>query len=536
MPEKKQYEVVLTASRAVMSDYRGNQGMGLASAFPVDPLMAPFLLPIFTLQSSRNGRMRQTHLGLGKIEAALIETGFKQDQVVIADPTKLSQVIGPKTRVVGITCLDPLGLGYGVKVVSYLFQRLGLPYSESAIAYYFRKLIFDSTLRRYKQRGTLQIVVGGPGVWQIVDTNMQDALGIDCVVEGEGETVAPQLFQKALNGTPLPRRVTGTPIQSNNSPVLKTPSRCGIVEITRGCGRGCKFCYPTQLPFRSFPLDHILQEIRLNQQAGIPQVSLHSDDGLRYGSKSFEPNPNAVRELLHAVKAEAQGTRFGFDFFSVASIMQNPSLLADVAHIMGLGGHRFSTVEVGIETGSHQLLGQYMSGKVKPFQLKEWPELVQGAAALLHDYQWITCYSIILGLPGETADDVQRTNELVDELKGYNCVIIPIIFMPAGGFRRSKNFTYQDMTSEQWDLYSNCMELILDNAHLFLTHNLSARLTQTIKGTMRFGLGFVRKKIRQWRGKLRPAKNRLTVEGKGPESEYPSLTRKGRTSSEAIKS
>ena len=45
MVSTKGFEVVLTASRAVMSDYRGNQGMGLSSAFPSHPLFAPFIKP-----------------------------------------------------------------------------------------------------------------------------------------------------------------------------------------------------------------------------------------------------------------------------------------------------------------------------------------------------------------------------------------------------------------------------------------------------------------------------------------------------------
>ena len=119
-----------------------------------------------------------------------------------------------------------------------------------------------------------------------------------------------------------------------------------------------------------------------------------------------------------------------------------------------------------------------------------------------------------IGLPGETADDVQRTTELVDDLKKFNCVIIPIIFMPAGGFRRSRNFGFKDMSPEQWDLYSNCMELVLTNASLFLTHSLSSRMKSVVNRAIYFGLSFVRKKIRQLRWKLRPSLYRLKGEGR----------------------
>ncbi len=503
MASAKGFEVVLTASRAVMSDYRGNQGMGLSSAFPSLPLFASFIKPIFTLKSDNTGRMEQTHLGLGKIEAALLAGGFSREQVIVANPTKLHKVIGPNTKIVGITCLDPLGLGYGVKVTSFLIKKLKLPFSQSIIARYFQELITDKTLRRFREKGDLRTIAGGPGVWQIADTGMQKKLGIDCLVEWEGESIAPKLFRQAIEGTPLPQSTRGRALPPREVPLLRTPSRCGIVEITRGCGRGCRFCYPTQIPFRSFPVDVILHEIRFNRQAGIPQVSLHSDDAMRYGSNSFKPNPRAMIRLLEAVKEETKGGRFGFDFFSVASIMQDPKLLGTIAEYMELGGRHYSTIEVGIETGSPKLLKRHMSGKVKPFGVKEWPSLVSAAAQLLHDHQWIVCYSIILGLPDETPDDIQRTNELVDDIKHTNSVIIPIIFMPAGGFRRHQNFEIENMSSEHWDLYLNCMELVLKNAKLFVTHSFPPFMQRIVGDAMHVGLGFVRKKIRKWRWALR---------------------------------
>jgi radical SAM superfamily enzyme YgiQ (UPF0313 family) len=340
-------------------------------------------------------------------------------------------------------------------------------------------------------------------VWQIADTGVQEVLGIDCVVEWEGESIAPKLFRKAINGAPLPKSTKGKALPARKVPILRTPSRCGIVEITRGCGRGCRFCYPTQIPFRSIPLDAILEEIRLNRQGGVPQVSLHSDDAMRYGSNSLKPNPKSMIRLLKAVKEEIKGKRFGFDFFSVASIMQDPKLLATIAEYMELGERHYSTVEVGIETGSPPLLKRHMSGKVKPFSVKEWPDLVRAAAQKLHDHQWIVCYSIILGLPDETADDVQRTNELVDDIKSTNSVIIPIIFMPAGGFRRRQNFGIDDMSPEHWDLYLNCMELVLKNAKLFVTHSFSPFMQRIVGDGMHVALGYVRKKLRKWRWAIR---------------------------------
>jgi hypothetical protein len=90
----------------------------------------------------------------------------------------------------------------------------------------------------------------------------------------------------------------------------------------------------------------------------------------------------------------------------------------------------------------------------------------------------------------------------VDDLKGFNCVIIPIIFMPAGGFRRRHSFGIEDMSQEHWDLYLNCMELILKNAQLFITHSFSPFLQRIASGAMNIALGYVRKKLRKWRWAL----------------------------------
>jgi len=71
---------------------------------------------------------------------------------------------------------------------------------------------------------------------------LQRKLGIDTIVEGEGELVAPMLFKKAVNGEELPSYVKGPPVPVNKIPVIRTPSR-GLVEVSRAVG----VCSVTQL-------------------------------------------------------------------------------------------------------------------------------------------------------------------------------------------------------------------------------------------------------------------------------------------------
>ena len=492
--QNKGFEIVLTAGRALMSDYYNFSGLGFTSALPSNIFPSFIYNHLFPLRSNEQGRMLEAQLGLCKIEAALLDYGFSREEVIISDPTKLNRTVGPKTQAVGIGVLDPLGLSYGSKVVEIVLRRFGFRCEESIMSRTFKNVILDPTIRHYKPK----IVVGGQGAWQITDSDMQEKLGIDCIVEGEAEGIVGEIFEKAANGEELPKIARGTFIQPEKVPVIRTPSRCGIVEITRGCGRHCLFCVPGLLPFRSFPKDKILREIELNLKAGIDQVSLQSEDALLYGSNGRGPYSKAVLSLLESIYAEGiDKHKLGFEFFSVSSIMQNPKLVEEISEMIGLQGERYSVIEVGVETASPKLLAKYMRGKVKPYTVSDWQDLVLSAAGILHSNNWRVCYSLILGLPGETRDDVLKTLELVDQLKTYNCVIVPIIFMPAGRLRRRDDFAFESMTEEHWELFLECIEQTLSKAPSFLKENSLIKKVRNSLIRMFFYYGITR--MRRWR-------------------------------------
>jgi radical SAM superfamily enzyme YgiQ (UPF0313 family) len=487
------FEIVLSADRALMSHYYNFSGLGFASALPYNLFPSLVTDHYFPLESDGQGRMLAAQLGICKIEAALLDYGFSNDDVIISDPTKLDLTIGPRTKAVGIGVLDPLGLSYGAKVVSFMLRRLGLKCKESIMSKSFQKLMANPALRRYDPK----IIVGGQGVWQIVDSGMQEKLGIDCIIEGEGEGVVGRIFEKAVRGEDLPKIVKGEMVPPQNAPVIRTPSRCGIVEITRGCGRHCMFCAPGTLSFRSFPKEKILEEIRLNVKSGIRGATLQSEDALLYGSDGSRPNPEAVLDLLKSIRTlDDEELGVGFEFFSVSSIIQNPKLVEDMSEFLGLRGNNYSVVEVGVETGSSRLLSKYMPGKVKPFKISDWKDMVLSSAKLLHSNNWRVCYSFILGLPGETEDDVLKSLELVDELKPYNCVIVPIVFMPAGRLRRREDFSFELMTEERWELFRTCIEQTLSKAPSFLdSDSTGKKIRNTLVQTL-FYLGILR--MRRW--------------------------------------
>ena len=436
-------KIVLTASKALMSDYNGTSYLGFASALPSCILRDFIANRLFPTYSDKNGRSKIAYYGLAKVEAKLLEE-FSRDEVMIADPRKLHLVVKEDTKVLGISCMDPLGISYGSGIVYATLMLLGIPFEpKSYMSKSFMELLNHPSVKKYRPK----IIVGGPASWQFVDLKVQEELGIDTVVIGEAEGIVVDLFKKAVNGEELPKVVYGKPVDVKDIPTIKTPSVNGIVEITRGCGRGCKFCTPTLLKFRSIPFEKIKEEIELNLRNGIESVGLHSDDFLRYGSKGLIPNEEKLLELFEKVQRISNDVPIGVDFVCASSVMCNPKLVERIGNdYVNVGRRTF--IEVGIETGSPELIKKVMPGKVKPFKPEEYPEIVKNAVGVLNDSGWTVVATMITKIPEETEEDVIKSIELVDDLYDYDIIIFVLPFIPMGAYRGKEQVALSELVED----------------------------------------------------------------------------------------
>jgi radical SAM superfamily enzyme YgiQ (UPF0313 family) len=100
-----------------------------------------------------------------------------------------------------------------------------------------------------------------------------------------------------------------------------------------------------------------------------------------------------------------------------------------------------------------------LAGKCKPFSPEEWPKVVVDAFQTLSDNSWIPVSTIIIGLPGETDEDSLKTVELVEELRSFRSLIIPLFLVSMGGLKdRSSSFTLDEMTQRQGEAFIKCWE------------------------------------------------------------------------------
>jgi len=436
------FKIVLTGDESLVSTYHKTY-LGFASGLPMDVLPAIAGKLLFPVESGEHGRLKTSQYGLCKLEAALLDSGFERSEVAIVDPRRLGEAVGPDTRVVGISVLDPLGINYGTALLRAVLKLMGVETRlQSYMSWATMRLLENPAIVRNRHR--VRVVAGGPGAWEIIDTGLQRRLGIDTIVEGEGELVAPTLFRRALMGGDLPAYVKGPPVPVDRIPIIRTPSR-GLVEVSRGCGRGCRFCNPTLLMYRIIPVDRVLKEVEVNVWGRERKITLHSEDIFRYGSTDLYPRGEKVLELIKSVLEYPGVESVSVDFATASTVMANPKLVREVGELLGLSSGEFSIIEMGIETASPRLIKIIAPGKPKPFQAEEWSRVVEDAVLVLNDAGWWVCATMIVGLPGETPEDIRENIKLVERLEPYNVFIFPLPFIPSGSLRGSKGVYTSDL-------------------------------------------------------------------------------------------
>ncbi len=449
-------KVVLTAPATEMSTHYDKIFLGFGACIPNPPFPPWFTrLLFYPSVKHNNGKAAFAPYNLRKIEAALLMDSFSEEEVVTVHPNHLAKSVTGKTKVVGITVMDPLGLGPTSLTFSSIFK------GESATFTEFEKLM--KKLAEFN----LKIIIGGPGAWQLYYTkDAQEKYKISTLVLGEGESIAPKLFSAAVEGQTLPKIAFGEDLILERIPTIKNPSICGLVEISRGCGRNCQFCMPTVRGKRDIPIEKIVEEAKLNLRAGICETCLHAEDALMYGSgpeNRFKPRREKVLELLSKVVKEGKLPRFGFSHIALSTIAADPKLIEDINDLIDIGGKNSMSLfgyQTGIETGSIKLIRKYMGGKPLPFKPEEWPEVVTQAFGTSKDYKWIPASTIIMGLPDEAEDDVIASLELIDKLKDVPSFIVPQFFVPITETTLEKKtiFDINGMKDEHWQLLLKCID------------------------------------------------------------------------------
>jgi radical SAM superfamily enzyme YgiQ (UPF0313 family) len=442
-------EVVLTCDWTMMSNHNGKEFLGFGTTTPAYILPERVYRRMFypVMRTDEHGFPQQAPYGMRKVEAALMDAGI---DARIVHPSHLDKYMPGEAKVLMISGHDYFGLNPPSSTFSGLMKK------EPLNCVNFKRMLRLPHVQEARKKG-MKLIAGGPCAWQLspatrmkvpwIGEFVDEIGGIDCVVEGEADLFVREIVQKALRDEFLPPHVILTPKDAPKVEQISTirfPSVNGLIEIGRGCCRGCSFCSVTTRPTRWYPLEKIEQELKINAKIGIKKGLLHSDDVYFYGSPNVMPREEKLLPLLKLAKQHY--AQVGWSHVAVASLMTKPKLLSKCAEILIDEKQSWWGVEVGVETGSPRIITTGMPGKVAPFKASQWPELVVQAAGLMNDNHVYPACTFIVGLPQETEDDVAKTIDLIDDLWDFKAILVPMFFVPLGHLK-SKDWFRKDRLS-----------------------------------------------------------------------------------------
>ena len=430
------------------------------------------------LEYNQDGTARYMPAGTRVLETSLLRR-FPAADIVCCYPADLDRFIGPDTRVVAVSTHNPLGVTFAAGVYTSIFGSTSQPINS----HYARELFLQ--IKHNPHRAQYQVMVGGSGGWQIIQTNSYEELGVDCVVEGRSESETTlDLFEQALRGERLPKQVD-VPHPKSRDEILFPDKRTtfGVVEMTTGCGRRCQFCVPDLNPQIDLPKAKIMEAVRANVRDGNKQISLATEDMFIWGqvhtpTPFYFPNREALVDLYGSIVETPGVEEHVLSHSTIAPAVVDPVMIEQLTnkiidkspiHIPLLSTHpkkKALVPLIGLETGSIRMAKQIMPSKGVPFPIDEWQSVVIRGLEVLNRHNWFPAMTLIVGNPGETDEDCKATLDLIYEVerRGLFAFFIPSIFTPLHDTRMEKKkgvTETRQLTPMQLQLMMKCWKMNL---------------------------------------------------------------------------
>jgi anaerobic magnesium-protoporphyrin IX monomethyl ester cyclase len=278
------------------------------------------------------------------------------------------------------------------------------------------------------------VVFGGPHATHRYTEILARHRTVDAVVTGEGEETFLELAGCLMKGTPL-EQVRGIALRTGNE-IVRTLPREPLVNLdalpipaafyataigvdlhrqlefiitSRGCPAACHFCssprfWGKTLRFRS--PQSIIDEIRfIRDRYGLLYFSLRDD--------TFTADRERVMEFCRLLLRQK---------LYILWNCQSRVNAVDEEMLRWMKKAGCECVQFGVESGSCRIL-QELGKRITLEQVRRAALATRRAGINLSIY-------LINGVPGETADDLQATLRLIEEIKPNDGQVSPLVYYP----------------------------------------------------------------------------------------------------------
>jgi tRNA-2-methylthio-N6-dimethylallyladenosine synthase len=297
-------------------------------------------------------------------------------------------------------------------------------------------------LKRLKAaRPDLTIAVGGCLAQKDREAVRERAPHVDVVFGTHNVGRVAELVAEAAERGPVVEILEESEEFPSALPVRRDLPYAAWVTIQIGCNNTCAFCIVPRVRGReiSRPFAEVVAEVETLAAAGVTEVTLLGQNVNSYGRDITGRRP-LFAELLRAVGA-VEGIR-RVRFTSPHPKDLRPETIAAMAETPAVCEH----LHLPLQSGSDRVLAAMHRG----YTAERYLARLAAARAAIADLAVTT--DIIVGFPGETEADFQRTLEVVAEAaydSAYTFIFSPRPGTPAA--ERVEEFVPPEVTAERFE-------------------------------------------------------------------------------------
>jgi tRNA-2-methylthio-N6-dimethylallyladenosine synthase len=297
-----------------------------------------------------------------------------------------------------------------------------------------------------EKRPDLQIVVGGCLAQKDRDTIRERAPHVDVVFGTHNVHRAAALLDEARVSGPRTEILDATDPDDRDAfpsalPVRREVPYAAWVTIQIGCDNSCAFCIVPSVRGKEISRtpDEIVAEVEALARDGVVEVTLLGQNVNSYGRDITKRRP-LFADLLRAV-----GSIDGIERVRYTSPHPKdlrPETIAAMAETSAVCAH----LHLPLQSGSDRVLAAMHRG----YTAERYLQRLAGARAAMPELAVTT--DIIVGFPGETDDDFERTLEVTAEA-AYDSAYT-FVFSPRPGTEaatRSEDFVPAEVTAERFE-------------------------------------------------------------------------------------